>query len=149
MFRFAIATMILLLAPSLAEACQCAPREGSHAEQVRHEFADSTAVFSGRVERIHYADVHGARTRMAAIRVLQAWKGGVKPDAIVHVASDAMSGPMFCGYEAQPGASLLVYARGERPFALHTCSRTGELEQAQGDLPFLRALSTKDSAAKP
>lgn len=105
-------------------------------------------MFSGRVERVHYADVHGARTRMAVIRVLHAWKGGVKPGAIVEVMSDAMSGPMCCGYEARPGTSLLVYARGERPYALHTCSRTGDLEHAQNDLPLLRTLSQNDSAAE-
>lgn len=80
MYRIIAATFLLLLTPSFVLACQCAPREGSHSDLVRQEFAESTAVFSGYVQSIHYANVHGVRMRMADIRVLQVWKGELKPD---------------------------------------------------------------------
>lgn len=145
MFRLVAASFFLLLTPSLVLACQCAPREESHSDQVRREFTESTAVFSGHVQGIHYANIHGVRTRMADIRVLQVWKGELSPDTLIRVMSDGENGPMHCGYAVGPGMSLIVYARGRNPFGLNTCSLTGALTQAEGDIPILRELSAEQA----
>lgn len=146
MFRF-LTAMLLLIAPSFVLACQCAPREGLRNEQVQQEFAQSTAVFSGHVESIHYAKLNGVRTRMAELRVLQVWKGKLKPDTSIRVVSDGENGPMYCGYIAKPGMSLMVYARGQGVYTLNTCSLTGSMKLAEEDIPILNALMAGPSGA--
>lgn len=136
-----VAVALLLLAPGLAFACQCQPRAGSHSEQVVAEYASASAVFSAQVEGIEHVELHGTRTRMARVRVQQVWKGALQPGTSLQVVSDSEHGPMYCGYLAEPGMSLMVYARGGPPYALHTCSLTGTLEAAAGDLALLAELA--------
>lgn len=141
-----VALALLLLAPGLALACQCQPRAGSRSEQVRAEYASAGAVFSAQVEGIEHVELHGMRTRMARVRVQQVWKGELQPGASIRVVSDPESGPMYCGFIAEPGMSLMIYAAGGPPYALHVCSLTSALDEADADLPLLQEMAAQVQA---
>lgn len=142
MFKAALA-ITLLLATSPALACSCVYPPGSQSDHVRREYKESEAVFSGYVQSIHYSDADGRQTRMAKLRVLQVWKGNLQPNTWIDVISDDEAGLIGCAYAAEPDRALMVYASGQRPYSLASCSLTGPLERATSDIPLLNKLSSR------
>jgi hypothetical protein len=145
MFK-AVLTAALLLTALPALACSCVYPSGTQSDHVRREFQGAETVFSGYVHSIHYLDVAGHRTRMARLRVLQVWKGDLQPNTWIDVISDDESGLVGCGYATEPDRALMIYAAGQRPYRLASCSLTGPLERATGDIPLLNRLSTRKRA---
>ena len=145
MFKATLA-ILLLLAASPALACSCVMPPGSQSDHVRREFKASDAVFSAYVSDVHYADVNGQRTRMVKLRILQVWKGNLQPDTWLDVVSGDEGGLIGCSYIAEQNQALMVYAHGQRlPYGLASCSLTGPLHQATGDIPLLNKLSKRGS----
>jgi len=143
--RKVVLTIFLFLVSTPALACSCMFPPGSQSDHVRREYKQSNAVFSAYVQSIHYADVDGQRTRMAKLRILQVWKGQLQPNTWLDVVSDDESGFMGCSYVAEVDRALLVYAQGQEPYGLASCSLTGPLERATGDIPLLNKLSKHGS----
>jgi hypothetical protein len=143
MFKAAL-TAVLLLTALPALACSCIYPSGSQGDHVRREFQGAETVFSGYVQSIHYLDVAGRRTRMAKLRVLQVWKGDLQPNTWIDVISDDESDLVGCGYATEPDQALMIYAGGERPYRLASCTLTGPLERATSDIPHLNKLSSRN-----
>ena len=143
MFKAAL-VIFLLLATSPALACSCMLPPGSQSDHVRREFKTADAVFSAYVSDIHYVDLNGQRMRMAKLRILQVWKGNLQPEAWLDVVLGDEGGLIGCNYIAEQDQALIVYAHGQRqPYGLASCSLTGPLHQATGDIPLLNKLSDR------
>lgn len=136
--RTALLTLMLfLLMPLQASAMSCM-HSGSERSQVRRAFADSTVVFSGYV-----LDVGGeGEAAVARVQVLQVWKGTLDVGQVVETS--AHEGALVgSGIVPTAGTAMLIYAGGDSPYFLHTCSRTMELDSATGDIPLLNDLSRR------
>ena len=134
---------LLLLTSIDALACSCVVPAGSQKDHVRREFKQSAAIFSAYVHSIHFEETGDRRTRMARLRVMQVWKGDIQPNSWLDVISDDDTGLTGCTYVAELDQALMVYVSGKKPYALATCSLTGPLEQATGDIPLLNKLATQ------
>lgn len=140
MLKTALAFLLLFLASPPLLACSCI-RSGSQDDQVRRGFKASEAVFSAYVAGVAYVDIRGQRTRMLKLRILQVWKGDLSPNTWLDVVSDDELGLMGCSYVAEQNDALLIYAQGEQPYFLGSCSLTGPLDRATTDIPLLNKLS--------
>jgi hypothetical protein len=116
---------------------------GSQSDHVKREFKQSDAVFSAYVHSTRYVAVDGQKTRMAKLRVLQVWKGDLQPNTWLEVVSDDEAGLIGCSYMAEADQALLIYAHGQQPYGLASCSLTGPLEHATTDIPLLNKLSKR------
>ena len=142
-----IPVVALMSGASSALACSCILPAGSQSDHVRREFRESEAIFSAYVQSIHHADLDGHRTRMAKLRVLQVWKGKLQPNTWIDVVSDENTGLADCGYAASSDHALMVYAHGQEPYRLASCSLTGPLERATSDIPLLNKLSRRQPSS--
>jgi hypothetical protein len=80
---------------------------------------------------------------MAKLRIMQVWKGDLQPNTWLDVISDDGAGLIGCSYVAEADQALLIYAHGQQPYGLASCSLTGPLEHATTDIPLLNKLSKR------
>lgn len=145
MLKAVLAIILFFVLPTSALACSCIYPPGSQNDHVRREFKNADAVFSAYVHSIHFVKIDGHRTRMAKLRILQVWKGNLQPSTWIDVVSDDESGFIGCSYTAEADRALMIYVRGKQPYGLVSCSLTGPLERATGDIPLLNKLSKRGS----
>lgn len=72
---------------------------------------------------------------------MQVWKGDIQPNSWLDVISDDDTGLSGCSYVAELDRSLMIYVSGKKPYVLTSCSLTGPLERATGDIPLLSKLA--------
>jgi hypothetical protein len=127
----------VVFAPAMAVSC------GGRAP-VRQAFGSASEVFSAYVEEIYTGPGFGRNDiRLARLRVLQAWKGSLKPGEVVSATAEDSIHFISDGFVPLQHSSVLVYASGTQPFMLHACSRTTSLEAGSDDIPVLNRLSRK------
>lgn len=124
--------------PNNSWACSCAGL-GSPSGNVRH----ANAVFRGRVLSIEGS---GFARRRVRFEVLASWKGPVDRELTVETGS----GYGDCGFNFESDREYVVYAYPPRDAkqptdALETndCTRTNQIEDADDDLKYLEAGSTR------
>ncbi|MEQ1907671.1 MAG: carboxypeptidase regulatory-like domain-containing protein [Vicinamibacterales bacterium] len=131
LFRLWMFTLFgVLLLPAGAYACECAgPAEACHAVW------DADAVFVGHVISIS-TDM---QDRVAEVAVNEPFRG----IQLTQVRLSAGFGGLSCGYEFEMGKTYLIYASRspEGHLATSACSRTRPVEEAAGDLAYLRSLA--------
>lgn len=134
-----VALMAALLFPAQAAAVSCGGRAS-----LKESFDRAEHVFSAYVETHFTGRAFGRDdVLLARLRVLQVWKGDL------HVGEEVTAGAedsLFLindGYIPLLEAAVLVYTGGDQPFHFGTCSRTGLLDEATGDIPRLNKLSRK------
>jgi hypothetical protein len=73
------ALLLLMLTPGAAGAVSCVAT-GTELERVLQSFDGASAFFSAYVEEIYVGRLYGLdNVRMAKLRVLQVWKGELRP----------------------------------------------------------------------
>ena len=120
-----LATVSLLAAPRVAEACSCmrqSPREAA-------ETAD--AIFEGRVESVEAAPGDQTAPVHVRIHVTQQWKGVESEEVELTTAANSA----MCGYSFEDGQVYLVYAtrEGSGGLTVSLCSRTALADGADED----------------
>lgn len=138
-------TVILLLASPAALACSCVYPQGTQSENVRCEFNESDAVFSAYVKDVDTSEVSGQFKRTAKLRILQVWKGDLKPDSWLEITTEDDRSVSGCNYSTEQDQALMIYLRGkQQPYRIDSCSLTGSLNQATDDIPLLNELSDRN-----
>jgi hypothetical protein len=139
MLRFsAFIVALLVSAPVAAVSCGGQP-------SVKQAYAAAENVFSAHVEEIHAAPGFGRdRFRFAKLRILQVWKGSLRPGDIVSATAEDSISFVSDGFVPRPGSDVLVYTGATEPFILGTCSRFGPLDSKR-DLRALQRLSKRIS----
>ena len=130
------ATLLSLALAAPAFACSCVYPAGSRSDHVRREFNQSTNVFSAYVVSEYRSESPDSR-RMVRLRVLQVWKGELKPNSWLDLESDGASG-LGCGLEVELDSAILAYTSDN---ALASCSMTGALDKSTQDIPLLNRLA--------
>lgn len=127
---------LLMSTPAAAVSCGGLP-------SVKQAYSAAQNVFSAHVEEVDATPGFGRdRFHFAKLRVLQVWKGSLRPGDIVSTTAEDSIGFVGDGFVPQPGSDVLVYAGAAEPFILGTCSRSGALDTAR-DLRALQRLSKR------
>jgi hypothetical protein len=135
--------LMLTIVPRTASALSCVVTVGER-EHVRQSFASASAVFSAYVEEIYVGKMYGRdNVRMAKLRVLQVWKGDLRPGDLVTSGADDTTEFMSGGMALLQHSAVLAYVQGEQPYTLSACSRSASLEAGTRDIPLLNDLSKK------
>lgn len=138
-----IALLLLMLTPGAAGAMSCVAT-GTELERVRQSFDGASAVFSAYVEEIYVGRLYGRdNVRMAKLRVLQVWKGELRPGDLVSSGADDDTEFMSGGMPLEQHSAVLAYVTGSQPYTLGSCSRSTSLEAGTRDIPLLKRLSRK------
>lgn len=115
--------------PSVAEACSCAPPQGT----ARDSLAARDAVFSGRVVglRLPRRGPDGHReegTLIASFEVERSWKGRFGQGVEVRTAISSAA----CGFPFRLGQRYLVFASGHpKLLGTNLCARTAALVESE------------------
>ena len=134
----AVALLPLIICPSIAESCTCAPVNPPCAA-----YWGAAVIFRGRVDGIERAPA-GSPDPMASIAVtfsvLESLRGLPSPGAVRIKTPGAASA---CGYRFRVGREYVVYASRAADGALTTttCSRTGPVERSSADLAYARSIA--------
>jgi hypothetical protein len=145
MLRLLLAVSLLLTSfvPRTASALSCVVTVGER-EHVRQSFAGASAVFSAYVEEIYFGQLYGRNNvRMARLRVLQVWKGDLRPGDLVTSGADETTEFMSGGMAPEQRSAVLAYVHGNQPYTLGSCTRSAPLEAGTRDITLLNKLSKK------
>jgi len=138
-----VSFFLALFVPSTASALSCVVTLGER-ESVRQSFSSATAVFSAYVEEIYFGHMYGRdNVRMAKLRVLQVWKGDLRPGDVVTSGADDTTEFMSGGMAPEQRSAVLAYVYSDQPYTLGSCSRSAPLEVGTRDIPLLNKLSKK------
>lgn len=139
----AVPLFFVLLVPNTARALSCVAPVGER-EHIRQSFEDASAVFSAYVEEIYFGRMYGRDgVRMAKLRVLQVWKGDLRPGDVVSSGADDTTEFMSGGMSPEQRSAVLAYVNGNQPYTLGSCGRSASLEAGTRDIPLLNKLSKK------
>jgi hypothetical protein len=123
-----IALLAWAVSPSVARACDCV-----NAGPACKAFANTQAIFAGRVTKIASADT---THRLVTFDVTTAYRGMTDKTAEI---STGMGGG-DCGFEFKEGGSYLVYAAPDSAtgkLSTGICMRTRLLGEAKDDIEYL------------
>jgi len=119
-------------------ACGCAASLETEKRQVQKAFADSVAIFSGKVVEVKDSPTDENRF-IVKLKVAQSWKGAAKREIFITTAKESS----MCGYFFQIGEKYLVYANGlKNDLFVDTCSRTAVFRY-KGDAKYLSKLKRR------
>ena len=136
-------SLFLTMVPRTSSALSCVVTVGER-EHVRQSFAGASAVFSAYVEEIYFGKMYGRdNVRMARLRVLQVWKGDLRPGDLITSGADDTTEFMSGGMAPDQHSVVLAYVHGDQPYTLGSCSRSASLEAGTRDIPLLTDLSKK------
>ena len=135
-YRLLAALLISVAIAAPALACSCIVPRGSQSDHVRRGFQQATNVYSAYVVSERRTDGPDPR-RLVKIRVLQVWKGDLAPNTWIEVESDSEAG-LGCGLAVELNTAILAYTTAP---ALTSCTMTGQLDKATGDIPLLNKLA--------
>lgn len=138
--RFLSIALIGIVLADCAEACKCL-----RAKTTAQAWAESTAVFSGRVLSLKKIDTHDSYPTKVAFEVIEPWKGVTGKQ--VTVATGQGGGD--CGYPFKSGERYLVFAFGKGDLMVDTCTRTVELTVAKPDVKYLKKKVLSSQATDP
>lgn len=138
MFKILLRTaLIVALTPAPAWAISC-----GGARSIREAFSGSGHVFLAHVEALYRGPgFRQAEVSLASLRVLHVWKGDLQPGSTVSTSAQSSVSFYDDGFVPTQHTGLVVYASGEPPLMLHTCSRTGLLQGSINDIPTLNRLA--------
>lgn len=137
MRRIVQACMLWLVVAAPALACSCMVPDGTRSDHVRRNYQQARFVYSAYVHSVRAGD-EPMVPRMVKLRVLQVWKGDLAPGTWLEVESDPEHGLSGCGLAVEADTAILAYTRGP---ALASCTMTGPLDPATGDIPLLNRLA--------
>ncbi len=138
----AAASVLALLFPRLASACQCIGDV-----PLCQSFWQADAVFSGEVLSFENIDPKQVLSRrVARVRVDRVWRGQVQ--GTIEVTTGAGGGD--CGYSFRRGSTYLVYAYKTQDGKLTTniCSPTKLLDKAAADLAYFKDAEKPSSGGR-
>ncbi len=138
----AAASVLALLFPRLASACQCIGDV-----PLCQSFWQADAVFSGEVLSFENIDPKQVLSRRVAhVRVDRVWRGQVQ--GTIEVTTGAGGGD--CGYSFRRGSTYLVYAYRTQDGKLTTniCSPTKLLDKAAADLAYFKDAEKPSSGGR-
>lgn len=134
-FSLFLAVFLIILGASNIFACVCVlPEHKNLKKQVKENFKESTAVFSGKViEIIKESKVFSVKVKFKSQNT---YKGKFINEVIISTGQ----GKGDCGYNFEVGKDYLIYAYGEvNDLETNICTRTALLE-SNGDLEILNKI---------
>jgi len=129
----------LMLASSNSWGCSCGTTKQG-AERVKESFANSDAVFLGRVDEIVLADdLSGAKVQTTTFRIVKSWKG--QREGLIKTKINIQC--CVCGYRFEQDYEYLVFAYRKKDsgwLSASICSSTTSRDAADDDIETLERL---------